>query len=39
MRAENNHGIQTVVGHNETLMKQRVQFDHAGCNPIYPLVV
>ena len=39
MRAENNHGIQTVVGHNETLMKQRVQLDHAGCNPVYPLVV
>lgn len=39
MRAENNHGIQSVVGHNETLMKQRVQLDHAGCNLVYPLVV
>lgn len=39
MRAENNHGIQSVVGHNETLMKQRVQLDHAGGDPVYPLVV
>ena len=39
MRAKSNHGIQTVVGHNETLMKQRVQLDHAGGDSIYPLVV
>lgn len=39
MRAENNHSIQTVVGHNETLMKQRVQFDHTGGDSVYSLVI
>ena len=39
MRAESNHSIQTVVGHNETLMKQRVQFDHTGGDSVYSLVI